>query len=48
LLPPLHGAGLVQQVGILSRRRYPLSAASQAMMNVLLETFSQTLEVAAP
>lgn len=45
---PLHGAGLVQQVGILSRRRYPLSAASQAMMNVLLETFSQTLEVAAP
>lgn len=40
---PLDGPGLVQQVGILTRRRYPLSAASQAMMNVLVQTFSQPL-----
>nr|WP_243760530.1 LysR family transcriptional regulator [Aestuariicella hydrocarbonica] len=37
---PLRGAGLIRQVGILTRRRYPLSAASQAMMTVLQETFS--------
>lgn len=36
---PLRGAGLVREVGILTRRRYPLSAASQAMMDVLLEAF---------
>lgn len=38
---PLLGPGLVQEVGILTRRRYPLSVASQAMMTVLLSTFCQ-------
>lgn len=38
---PLNGPGLVQEVGILTRRRYPLSAASQTMLNVLLQTFRQ-------
>lgn len=38
---PLLGPGLVQEVGILTRRRYPLSAASHAMMTVLLQTFAR-------
>lgn len=42
---PLLGPGLVQEVGILTRRRYPLSVAAQAMMNVLLATFLQPQSV---
>lgn len=38
---PLRGAGLVREVGILTRRRYPLSAASQAMMGVLQDAFAK-------
>lgn len=36
---PIRDAGLTRQVGILSRRRYPLSAASQALMSVFQEAF---------
>jgi len=36
---PLKDADLSRQVGILTRKRYPLSAASKAMMDIFIATF---------
>ncbi|NIB39274.1 LysR family transcriptional regulator [Pseudomaricurvus alkylphenolicus] len=37
---PLKNNVLRRQVGVLSRRRYPLSAASDALLDILVETFA--------
>ncbi|MEY8247646.1 MAG: LysR family transcriptional regulator [Bermanella sp.] len=39
---PLSHTGLSQHVGIITRRRYPLSAAAQALETVLLDNYLQT------
>ncbi|MEH6343449.1 MAG: LysR family transcriptional regulator [Bermanella sp.] len=39
---PLKNSGLSQRVGVITRRRYPLSAAARAMESILLDAFSQT------
>jgi LysR family carnitine catabolism transcriptional activator len=38
---PLIEPEIQQQVGLITRRRYPLSAACQAMAGVLEKTFSK-------